>query len=825
LFLSPTSVALAIGIFAGIHCQQKGDFKVKKIVLSFVILINLNALTLKLNSTKENNSYYYILHIINNMPFQCKKKILDIKHYNFICTITGKTKINISPKKTKYVDIFIDNKKKSIRITLKPKYKTRVYRVDKPLYKEKVIKYEKTKISNHWIFIFYKKKIFLRNNLLKKGINFPVDFTEEPAPSIGALDLSGTPIRYLNNSKDINDYISIKNDYERKRYDFVILETKKALKNYPNSIFVNDFILYHIRALTQLLKTENKNPNTEDLSYDEIIKLGKKWIKQFPSNQNIPEVLYYIANAYQSIGQESDAKYFYDILITEHPKNKYTKLGIISFADTLYAQNRKQKALQLYKNVLYSTKDIQVASIAADRLAHIYLQTKQYKKAKEYYDKIIKANPDFILNNHQKAYNLALNLSSKDITDTSIEILENLLKKLKKEPDLKESVIKSLGDLYAKEKNYKKASYYYRKYLSLYKYGDYVDEVKKNLDGIFFETNETNSTKLLNYYDKLIDRYKSGKIYEKAAILKAKLLIKNKNYKTALIELNKLEVNFKNKNTVNKLKKEAAWHLAVLALDAKDCLKAVKYIQEYNITKKINQKELVKCYLQTYNYNKAILLSQKALKKKTTIDDKLFWLDMQAKSLLKKQSFDKLYAITKDIISLSNSFDKKSYLKNGLYYQFFALFGLKKYDKALQIAQTIDKKFANNFKNVEIYKKIIELSKQRADDFMIVKYADKIIKLQNRFKSYPFSPQIEFEYVASLKRLNKNREAIKILKNMAKRFNKSSVKSRIYYEIGALSLKLNDKNGAKKAFENCIKIKDKNSWKKLCEENLSLIAE
>ena len=108
---------------------------------------------------------------------------------------------------------------------------------------------------------------------------------------------------------------------------------------------------------------------------------------------------------------------------------------------------------------------------------------------------------------------------------------------------------------------------------------------------------------------------------------------------------------------------------------------------------------------------------------------------------------------------------------------------------------------------------------------MIVKYADKIIKLQSRFKSYPFSPQIEFEYVASLKRLNKNHEAIKILKNLAKRFNKSSVKSRIYYEIGVLSLKLNDKKGAKKAFENCIKIKDKNSWKKLCKENLSLIAE
>lgn len=797
----------------------------KKIVLSLVILlINLNALTLKLNSTKEDKRYYYILHITNDTPFKCEKKVLDINHYEYGCDIEGKNEVRISPKKTKFVDIYVTNEKNSTLITLKPRYKTKVYLINKPLYKERVLKSKDIKEANHWIFIFYKDKIFLQDNNLEKGINFPVDFLQEPAVSIGALDLSGAPISYLNDSKDINDYISIKNDYDRKRYDFVILETKKALKNYPNSIFVNDFMLYHIKALNKLLQIKDENPNAQDLSYDEIIKLGKKWIKQFPSNQNIPEVLYYIAKAYQNLGQESDAKYFFDMLITEHPKNRYTKLGIISFADSLYAKNQKQKAMQLYKDVLYSTKDIYVASIAAKRLADIYIKTKKYKKAREYYDKIIKANPDFILNDHQKAYDLAITLSANGINDLSIEILEKLLTKLKREPDLKELIIKSLGDIYAKKKNYKKASYYYKKYLSLYKYGNYADVVKKSLDGMFFDINETNSTKLLSYYDKLINTYKSGNIYEKAAILKAKVLIKEKRYKKALDELNRLEVNFKNKKAVKKLKKEAAQHLAVLALKQKECLAAIKYTGEYNLTIKTDQKELVKCYLQTYKYKKALLLSQRKLTQKNlTTLEKLFWLDVEAASLLKTGSFDKLYPLSQDMATLASTFDKKIYLKKSLYYRFFALYGLKRYDKALQIAMELEKKFKNNFKNIEVYKKITDLAKQRADDLLMIKYADKIIKLQNMFKSYPFSPQIEFEYTTSLKRLNKNSKAVKVLRVLLKRVKDPTIKSRIYYEIGALSLKLNDKKAAKKAFGNCIKIKKQNSWKELCKESLTLL--
>lgn len=799
----------------------------QRILLSVFLLffsVYSSALTIKLNSTKENRSFIYILHITDKKPFSCKKKSISIDRNEYICKVKGKNEVDISPKKTKFLELYVKNQNKFTLIVIKPKENVKVFTSNTPLYKRKIISNETVKYARHWIFLLYKDKLFLKSSGEQNGINFPVDFLKELTPSIGALDLSGAPVSYLNDSKDINDYLSIKNDYDRKRYDFVILEAKKALKNYPNSIFLNDFMLYYIRAIYKTLQTKKESPNAQDLSYDEIIKLGKKWIKKFPSNQNIPEVLYYIASSYQNLGQNSDAKYFFDILITEHPKNKYTKLGIITFADSLYAKNQKQKAIKLYKDVLYSTKDIDVASIAAKKLADIYIKTKQYKKARVYFEKIISANADFLLSNHQKAYDLAISLSANGINDIAAQILEKLLKKLKREPDLKESVLKSLGDIYAKNKQYKKASFYYKKYLSLYKYGNYTEEVKKSLDGMFFNINENNTTKLIKYYDKLISKYKTGPIYEKAAILKAKALMKEKKYKEALLVLNNLETNFKNKKRVGKLKKEIALLLATDSLKKEDCIEAIGYVNDYNLTITSHQKELANCYIQTYNYKKAISLSEKIMKSKNlSTKEKLAWLDIEAKSLLKTHSYKKLSLIADDIITLSKAFKMDSYSYKGLYYKFFALYGLKKYDLAMQSAQEIDKNFSDNFKNIEIYKKVVDLAKQRADDLMIAKYAKKILNLQEKYKSYPLSPQIEFEYVTSLKRLNKDEEAVGILRKLSVRENSPSVFSRIYYEIGAIYLKKGDKTSAKNAFEKCLKAKGKNSWKTLCKENLSLL--
>ncbi|NPA74138.1 MAG: tetratricopeptide repeat protein, partial [Epsilonproteobacteria bacterium] len=572
--------------------------------------ISLFSLTIVLNSARENKEDYSILHIFSDKKIFCKKKRVSADRLKYICEINENANIDLEPKKTKLVNISFIKKSKNLEVVIVPKYNVKVFKTSRPLFMTNEIDRYDYKKAKHWIFLLYKNKIFLKQSKNDIGINFPVLFTKDNTPSIGALDPNGLPISYKGGSKDIAAYLAIKDDYDKERFNYVISEASKAIDNFPNSIFLNDFILFKIRAMNNLLKSKSDDIKENDADYNQIIKLGKSWIKKFPSNQNIPEVLYYIANAFQNLGQDSDARYFYDILITEHPDSKYTKLGIISFADSLYAKDKEQKAVKLYKDVLYSAKDIDVASVAAERLAKLYIKKKDYKRAKEYYKKIIEANPKYYLKNPQKAYLLAVKLSKYDMNDLSAVLLEKLLKEIKRGSELKENVLKTLADVYVKLKNKKAASRYYKEYLKNFRYGQYSDEVKKSLDGLFFDDDERNSTKLLARYDKLMSEYKDEEIYQKAGVLKAKLLIRLKRYEQALTFLDGFKYNEKTKDSVLKLKKLAAKYIAEKNLNDFNCLRAVKIIESYHPQIDENQsKNLGKCYIDTNNYDKALIIA------------------------------------------------------------------------------------------------------------------------------------------------------------------------------------------------------------------------
>ncbi len=797
----------------------------KKLIFSIWCLgcIQLFALNIVLNSTREKSSNYAILHIYNNKPFKCNKIYKNIEKPLYKCVVDGSSSIKINPKKTKFVDISFFTKDNKTIINIKPNYNIKAFQTSFPLYETKEIKKYKYNKAKHWIFLLYKKNIFLKSQNKEVGIDFPVYFTNNLTPSIGALDLNGIPIGYVGNSKDIAAYLSIRNDYNAKQYTFVVSEANKAIKNFPNSIFLDDFLLYKIRAMNKTLASQDNNIASSDIDYSHIIKLGKQWIKEFPSNQNIPEVLYYIAKAYQGIGQNSDAKYFYDILITEHPNSKYTKLGILTFADNLYAQNQKQKAIRLYKNVLFSTKDINIASMASDRLAKLYLNQGDISKAKEYYAKIINANPEFYFKDSQKAYDLAMKLDRNKMSDLSVILLEKMLQNLNKNDDLRESVLKSLGDIFKKLKDKKMAFKYYKEYLKEFKYGQYVDAVNRSLDGLFFDTDETNSTKLLERYNKLLKKYDNGKIYQKASILKAKLLIKDKKYKKALKFLDNFQYMQNNKQLVISLKKRAAKAIVINNLKKENCLQVVEMIDKYKLT--IDTKydnDLAKCYIDTNNFQKALTLAKNVLQNNhLSAAEQVFWLKMEAKAFYNTKQYKKLLMLSRDVITLGKTYDVPDY-QTILYYKFFAQYGLNKYDDALKTAEEISKIFKNRYKNIEVYQKLVKYAKNIDESTMVVKYAKEIIRLQKKYKSYLLSPDIELDAITALKKLHKFKEAKDIAIQVLSITQNRDKKARIFYELGDIYLKMGKTKIAKNIFKKCSKLKVKSGWKNLCKESLKL---
>jgi len=94
----------------------------------------------------------------------------------------------------------------------------------------------------------------------------------------------------------------------------------------------------------------------------------------------------------------------------------------------------------------------------------------------------------------------------------------------------------------------------------------------------------------------------------------------------------------------------------------------------------------VKCYLDTSSYNRAFTLVRKRLENtKLAPLKKISWLKIMAKILYKQHNFSRLLPLSNDVFSLGQTYDVKGY-KEILYYKFFALFGLGKYDLALKTA-------------------------------------------------------------------------------------------------------------------------------------------
>ena len=117
---------------------------------------------------------------------------------------------------------------------------------------------------------------------------------------------------------------------------------------------------------------------------------------------------------------------------------------------------------------------------------------------------------------------------------TATRITESLLNKTDtKSPD-HQVLLKNLGLQLAKAGKNTEALKRFNEYLSTYKYGEYVEEVRRAKDGLFFEEGDRNTTGDIKKYNDLIERYGNDSVGQKALYKKAQLLLKEKKYKEVL---------------------------------------------------------------------------------------------------------------------------------------------------------------------------------------------------------------------------------------------------------------------------------------------------
>jgi len=752
-----------------------------KFFLLLFFFINLFALEINVDYAKKEHPYE-VLTIINDKPFKCTDKNRQI-----ICEFDKQPSTPVFKSSTIYFSIKPEfkNKKFYIKIDIKTD-KYSVHKFQDNLYADPVIgkKLDKTK---KWVITAGNPGYIDTEE--KKGLNFY--FVHSPKPHIGTIDENGNPININNQAKDVIKYFEIKKAYENGRD--VIDEIDQFIKEFPHSVFTPDVEFLKLKILDK----ENKP--------DDVIPLGKEWIKKYAFNENLPKVLLIIGKNYTKLGFMTDASYFYQRIITEYPNTKEAYLAMIYWADQMYTTGESKKAFELYKKALYATKDMDIASLAAMRLAQRYMDKGDIKTAFEYYKKVYQANKDFILKNKKKAFELAKTLASHQLYSLAVEIGEDLLKRLKKLDDLYEPLEYYLALWSYDMGDYEKAEHWISKYLSEFPYGDYSDQLNAMKDKVLFEVNDGNVTHQLKKIDEIIEKYKGQEIAKKALYKKIVILKKLKKYKE-LLDMEK-EINSLDNKYIKDKKafiKEIAQNYALELLKNHRCSKAVEIIKKYRLTldKKYDE-DIYRCAIKSMNFDVASVVCNKYL---NSPDDKVFvkWMERKIKALEGLEDYKGVITAIDDLCRVKKRGCHEYMLK-----KFFALWKLKRYKEALRVAKLLEKN--KDIRNTDAFIKIVNWALKNNDTLMAAQYAKKIIDLQNSFKVYPYSPFVEFTYAKYSK--NKS-ESVKILKDLLNRV-KGEDKARALYMLANLT-------GEKKYIQECVKVKDSKLWKGLCQDALEL---
>ena len=747
------------------------------LLLFFSILYSLE---INVNYYKNKNPYE-ILTITNNQPFLCKKNDKTVE-----CIFNKQPSTPVFKTDTVFFDIKPEFKQKFFILVFNVKSNFSLKSFEDNLYNNPIIG-TNPKYAKKWVIIAGNNIPFIFKNT--KGLNFY--FKNSPKPYIGTIDENGNPININNQAKDVIKYFEIKKAYENGRD--VLNEIDQFLKDFPDSVFVPDVKFLKLK----ILDSENKP--------DEVISLAKKWIKNYAFNENLPKVLLIIAKNYTKLGFMTDASYFYQRIITEYPNTKETYLAMIYWADQMYITGESKKALELYKTALYSTKDIDIASLAAMRLAQRYMDKGDIKTAFEYYKRVYKANKNFILKDKKKAFELAKMLSSHQLYSLAIDIGEDLIKKLKKLDDFYEPLEYYLAVWSYDANDYEKANYWINKYLNEFPYGDYSDQMLSLRDKVLFEVNDKNVTEQIQKIDEIIEKYKGQEIAKKALYKKIMLLYKMKKYNQILKMENEIKnIDEKYLKDKEKFLKNVAKEYVIELLKQKECIKAVNIIKKYKITlDKKYDLEIYKCAIKARNYDLASIVCNKYL---TSPDDKIFiqWMKRKIKAIEGLGDYKDIVAAIDDLCQV---------MKKGCYeYQlkkFFALWKLKRYKEAIKTAKILEK--TPDIRNCDVFIKIVNWSLQNKDYLTAAVYAKKIIDLQSKFKTYPYSPFVEFTYA---KYTQNKKSAVEVLKKVLPRV-KGEDKARALYMLANLT-------GDKKYIQECIKVKDSKLWKNLCNDALNL---
>jgi tetratricopeptide (TPR) repeat protein len=773
----------------------------------------LCALDLTIQSGIEAKKPYSILHLNDDSYFKCAEVRNDFDEIIRIECHIPKVSLSAFPSITNaHFTVEYKPTGSAYVVSITPKTKIALYSESFDLRKDPQVYVSAQRPSKHWSIIGYFDTLpmITAAHGNPNALNLPIRSAKETYPYVGGLDLKGNPIK-MQRVQDLNEYMDLKKAYNNQNYTKTNALAKSTLEKYPDTIFKNEVLLYQIRALHFLDKNE------------ELIPLSKHFIRQYSGDTGISEVLAYTADAYSKIGQTKDSDYYYKRLISEYPDSPFATQGMFLRAKQLEVSGNPKPASKYYRQALEKTKDVDLASAAAFRLASIDIGFGHYDHAKTYIDKIVHANPDYFAKVREQAVKMIGVYVEKKDSVTAAKITLCLMDKSQKKSDEHQALLKNLGLLYASAGEKEKALRRFDEYLKLYPYGAGQEEIKHAKDGLFFEKAEPKGAEGIKKYNDLIDRYGNDEVAQKALYKKAQLLQKEGKFQDVLdIESDLHRLNTKDFPDVNTIIAQSAISLTKKKLEALECSEAMTLHKMYRIKLQPQWDGLTfDCALRMGNFPVAKKIAMPHINA-TGIAERQLWLTRLTKVNFELGEYKKALQSGQEAVTLLEA--QKNPAINDIYRILFDT--AQRLDNDLKMIEYIkgcENVFGTNFEDIERYTQMVSVGLKRKDDGMVQNYAKRVIALQERTKTYTQSPFIEFTLAQSLINQEKNNEALQTLKTLNARKLTPEKRSRQYYLMGSLAMKLGTMAQAKKSFAESIKADPKSAWGKLAKEALGLL--
>ena len=781
-------------------------------VIFYLSISSLDALEVSLQGAKENYKEYSTLYLRDSNDFLCQeiKDDFDVTR-KVVCAFSKSPSEKLTTIQNNFFKIDTQIKNKTFFLIIEPYKKMKLYPMIFDLTKDETIFSSNVKMSKRWMLVGYENTIpYVKENAYSDvAINFPFTYKHDAFPYVGSLDIKGNPV-HVERVGDVTKYIKIKKLYNEKKYEYCLDLIDDIVLEYPNSLFMAEFLFYKIKSYFKLK------------SYDALIDEAKIYLREYSSDENIPEVLADVSKAYFIEGFNTDADYFFDRLFSEHADSKFAKWGLIYKGEMYETLGTSNKARDLYKQALKKTIDLDVATAAAFRLANSFVVNAINDNAKVYIEKIFKAKPEYFIELQDESMEMMYSLADAEDYYSASLIAKALSDQMKKDNDDYESLLRDRAMWLSKTDKKQDALVALNIYLKKFSDGDYEPEIQVAKDALFFDVTDANFSVKLSNCNKLIEEYGGDSIGDKATYEKARLLVDNSKFREALDLEKDLELLSEEEYpNIKDIIKQAAIGTMQQALEKKECASVLEISSIYKIELSDKWDDGVYlCAMKGADFTLAQKMADKNLKSKD-LQQRKKWLYRHIKIDFATGNYSNVIEASKELIILIDSNKDSPYLD--VYRTIFDTYQrLENNDKMISSMIEIENIYKLDYIDIERYVTMISIGSQIRDNNLVIDYAKKVMSIQTKSDSYTQSPFVEFTLYQSYIDKEKYNDALLVIKSLNNIELSNSKRARQKYLLGSVYDRLWQDDNAKEAYKKAIEVDENSAWAKLAQSAMKI---